>query len=89
MVLVILSHLPYFSRKLYRDFVNRRFDDINFFLRKKDLGFGLVGQWVSLVLSQMWFVQALMIFVGLLLLQVRRRDFFLPSFKFGGFNHLF
>ena len=41
MVLVILSHLPYFSRKLYRDFVNRRFDDINFFLRKKDLGFGL------------------------------------------------
>ena len=39
------------------------------FFRKKDLGIGLVGQWVSLALSQMWFVQALMIFVVLLLLQ--------------------
>ena len=62
-----------FSRRLYRDFRTEDMMTVISFFRKKDLGIGFFGQWVSLALSQMWFSRFRRIVLVLLLLQLRFR----------------
>ena len=83
MVLVILPHLPYFSRRLYREFWTEDLMTLTSFFRKKDLGFGLIGFWVSLALPSCgwprpWWISCY------LLLQVRRRVIFFQVVNLGG-----
>ena len=62
----------------------RRYDDINFILQEERFGHGPFGRWVSLVLSQIWFLSRFQKLFVLLLLQLRFRSSFCPSLcKFG------